>query len=183
MGLFLTNAFQTSGKGTKVSSVHEQFQTRNFGRLLMQEPTNEHEFVFEEHDSLQALESSYQEFCTRREAFWAQREQFPLGYPAHILAALLQDLADFDQRFQKFASAARQLEVAHHSALVQRLLEIQGDCKRTTSLIQDMHEDRLASEREAMGIAVKPNHSVLDGLGSIGRGLRHALFSRNKAGE
>ena len=68
-----------------------------------------------------------------------------MGYLGYILAALLADLAQFDERFAKCISAEKQLEAAKHPALRARLSEIQADCKRTTSLIRDMHEDRLAS--------------------------------------
>ena len=137
--------------------------------------SGDHELVFEETDALASLKTVYQEFCARREAFWAQREEFPLGYPAYVLAALLEDLAAFDLRFAKFKSPTKQLEAAHRPALRERLSEIEADCKRNMSLIQDMHEDRVASEREALGIAPKSNKGVLDTLGHVSRGLRHAL--------
>ena len=137
--------------------------------------SGDHELVFEETDALASLEAVYQDYCARREAFWAQREEFPLGYPAYVLAALLEDLAAFDLRFAKFKSPAKQLEAAHRRALRERLSEIEADCKRNTSLIEDMHEDRLASECEALGIATKTDHSVLGKLGHVSRGLRHVL--------
>ena len=125
--------------------------------------------------SLEFLESAYKDFCSCRDAFWAQKGEFPLGYPAHILAALLEDLAAFDLRFGNFTSAAQQLEAANRPEPRRRLSEIQADCKRTISLLQDMHEDRLASEREAAGIVAKSPQGVLDTLGSVSRSLRHVL--------
>ena len=145
--------------------------------------SGDHELVFEETDALASLKTVYQEFCARREAFWAQREEFPLGYPAYALAALLEDLAAFDLRFAKFKSPAKQLEAAHRPALRERLSEIEADCKRNMSLIQDMHEDRVASEREALGIATESNKGVLDTLGHVSRGLRHVLFGRDNFGK
>ena len=142
----------------------------------------DHEFAFEEAQSLASLEAAYGKFTSCHEAFWAQRGEFPLGYPAYVLAALLDDLAVFDHRFAQFTSAAQQLDAAKRPALRERLSEIQADAQRTTSLIREMHEGRLTSEREALGIATKSNKGVLDTLTLVSRGLRHVL-GMDKAGE
>lgn len=133
------------------------------------------ELSSEKAESLASLESAYKDFCSCCDAFWAQKGEFPLGYPKHILAALLEDLAAFDRRFANLTSAEQQLDAANGPAPRRRLSEIQADCKRTISLLQDMHEDRLASERDAMGIAAKSNKGMLDTLGSVSRSLRHVL--------
>lgn len=138
--------------------------------------SRDHEFAFEEAKSLASLEAVYGEFSSHRDAFWAQRWEFPLGYPAHVLATQLDDFAGFSGRFAQFTSAAQQLEAAHHPALRERLSEILADAQRTTSLIREMHEGRLTSEREALGIAAtKSNKVVLDTLTHVSRGLRHVL--------
>jgi hypothetical protein len=141
-----------------------------------------HEFAFEEHESLVALEAVHTELCSRRETFWAQREGFPLGYSAYVLAELLSDLTRFSGRLAHFSSAANQLKAAQHGALEQRLSEVRADLQRTISLIQEMHEDRVASERRALGIATKSDKGVLDTLGIVSRGLRHVL-GMDKTGE